>query len=85
MDADVTVIPLTYWPLSWKLEEAPTVGGVGRVSVAKRSVELIAISLHTENGPEKSVTLYAYVMSNVPPLLGQDALSQLRVRATNLP
>lgn len=46
--ADVTVIPQTYWPPSWKLEEAPTVGGVGGVSVAKKSVELIAITLRTE-------------------------------------
>lgn len=46
--ADVTVIPETAWPPHWKLENAPMVGGVGGLSQARRSVRLIAITLHTE-------------------------------------
>lgn len=83
--ADVTVIPETSWPPHWMLENAPMVGGVGGLSRARKSAQLIAITLHTENGPEKTITLSPYVMSGVPPLLGRDALTLLNARVTNLP
>lgn len=83
--ADVTVIPQTLWPPGWKLEDAPTVGGVGGVSIAKKSVELISITLHDKRRPETEVQIHVYVLLNVPPLLGRDALSRLNVRVTNLP
>lgn len=83
--ADVTVIPESNWPPYWKLIDAPTVGGVGGLTRAQKSTELVAIALHTEKGPEKTVTLFPYVMSGVPPLLGRDALALLKARVTNLP
>ena len=82
--ADVTVIPETNWPPHWKLENAPMVGGVGGLTRAQKSAQLIAITLHTEKGPEKTITLFPYVMSAVPPLLGRDALTLLKARVTNL-
>lgn len=83
--ADVTVIPETNWPPHWKLEDAPMVGGVGGLSRARKSAQLVAITLHTEKGPEKTITLFPYVMPGVPPLLGRDALTLLKARVTNLP
>ena len=56
--SDVTVIPETYWPIHWELEEAPMVGGVGGLSWAQKSTQLIAITLRTERGPEKTITLF---------------------------
>lgn len=82
--ADVTVIPETNWTSHWRLEKAPMVGGVGGLSRARKSVQLVAITLHTEKGPEKTITLLPYVMSGVPPLLGRDALALLDARVTNL-
>lgn len=82
--SDVTVIPETYWPIHWELEEAPMVGGVGGLSRAQKSTQLIAITLRTERGPEKTITLFPYVMPKCPPLLGRDALALLKVRVTNL-
>lgn len=82
--ADVTVIPETSWPLHWKLKDAPMVGGVGGLTRARKSAQLIAITLHTEKGPEKTITLSPYVMSGVPPLLGRDALALLNAKVTNL-
>ncbi|RMC04044.1 hypothetical protein DUI87_19381 [Hirundo rustica rustica] len=52
--ADVTVVSETNWPPHWKLEDAPMVGGVGGLSRACKSTQLIAITLHTEKGPEKN-------------------------------
>ena len=83
--ADVTVIPETNWPPRWKLEDAPMVGGVGGLTRARKSAQLVAITLHTEKGPEKTITLFPYVMSGVPSLLGRDALTLLKARVTNLP
>ena len=82
--ADVTVIPETNWHPHWKLEDVPTVGGVGGLTRARKSAQLVAITLHTEKGPEKTITLFSYVMSGVPPLLGRDALALLKARVTNL-
>ena len=78
--SDVTVIPDIHWPLPWKLEEAPMVGGVG----ACKSTQPIAITLCTERGPGRTITLTTYVMSDCPPLLGRDTLALLDVRVTNL-
>jgi len=83
--ADVTVIPETNWSLHWKLEDAPMVGGVGGLTRAQKSIQLVAITLHTEKGPEKTITLFPYIVSGVPPLLGRDALTLLKARVTNLP
>ena len=82
--ADVTVIPETNWSLHWKLEDAPMVGGVGGLTRAQKSIQLVAITLHTEKGPEKTITLFPYIVSGVPPLLGRDALALLKARVTNL-
>lgn len=82
--ADVTVIPEANWPPHWKLEKAPMVGGVGGVSRAWRSTQLVAITLYTEKGPEKTITLFPYVLSCTIPLLGRDALALLKVKVTNL-
>ncbi|RMC11037.1 hypothetical protein DUI87_12229 [Hirundo rustica rustica] len=83
--ADVTVVSETNWPPHWKLQDAPMVGGVGGLSRAQKSAQLIAIILHTEKGPEKTITLFPYVMSGVPHLLGRDTLALLKARVTNLP
>lgn len=83
--ADVTVLPETHWPPWWRLEVAPMVGGVGGLTRAWRSAQLVAITLYTEKGPEKTINLFPYVMSGVPPLLGRDALALLKARVTNLP
>lgn len=83
--ADVTVLPESSWPPGWKLEDAPMVGGVGGLTQARKSAQLIAITLHTEKGPEKTINLFPYVMPGVPPLLGRDALALLNARVTNLP
>lgn len=61
------------------------VDGVGGLTRAQKSAQLVAITLHTEKEPEKTVTLFPYVMSGVPPLLGRDALALLKARVTNLP
>lgn len=82
--ADVTVIPEINWPSHWKLEDAPMVGGVGGLTRARKSAQLVAVTLHTKKGPEKTITLFPYVMSGVPPLLGRDALALLKARVTNL-
>ncbi|KAF4795143.1 hypothetical protein TURU_095621 [Turdus rufiventris] len=82
--SDVTVIPDIHWPLPWKLEEAPMVSGVGGLSRARKSTQLIAITLCTERGPGRTITLTTYVMSDCPPLLGRDALALLDVRVMNL-
>lgn len=60
------------------------VGGAGGTSWARKSVQLIAITIHAEKGPEKTITIFPYVLPKTPPLLGRDALSQLRVKVTNL-
>lgn len=78
------LISQMYWPPHWKLEEAPMVGGIGELSWAHKSTQLVAITLYTEKGPERTVTLFPYVVSKHPPLLGRDALALLKVRVTNL-
>ena len=82
--AGVTVIPETNWPPHWKLEDALMVGGVWGLTRARKSAQLVAITLHTEKGPEKIITLFPYVMTGVPPLLGRDTLALLKARVTNL-
>lgn len=82
--ADVTVFPEANWPPHWKLKNAPMVGGVGGLSRARKSARLVAITLHTEKGPEKTITLFPLVMSGVPLLLGRDALALLKAKVTNL-
>ncbi|KAF4791807.1 hypothetical protein TURU_128083 [Turdus rufiventris] len=78
--SDVTVIPDIHWPLPWKLEETPVVGGVGGLSRAHKSTQPVAITLCTERGPGRTITLTTYVMSDCPPLLGRDALALLDIR-----
>ena len=82
--SDVTVIPDIHWPLPWKLEEAPMVGRVGGMSRASKSTQAVAVTLCTERGPGRTITLTTYVMLDCPPLLGRDALTLLDVRVTNL-
>ncbi|XP_009997881.1 PREDICTED: endogenous retrovirus group K member 25 Pol protein-like [Chaetura pelagica] len=51
--ADVTVIPEKNWPQHWKLENAPMVDRVGGLTRARKSAQLVAITLHTELTPEQ--------------------------------
>lgn len=81
--ADVTVIPETNWPLHWNWDNAPMVGGIGGLTRAQKSAQLVAITLHTEEGPEKTITLFPYVVSGIPPPLGRDAPALLKARVTN--
>lgn len=82
--SDVTIIPDIQWPSQWKLEEAPMVDGVGGLSQVQKGTQLVAITLCTENGPGRTITLFPYAMANCPPLLGRDALTLLEVRVKNL-
>lgn len=82
--SDCTVFPLASWPRHWQIKEVPPVNGVGGQSRAWKSTQLVAITLHTKGGPEKTVAVYPYILQNSPPLLGRDVLAMLGVRITNL-
>lgn len=60
------------------------VSGIGVLYRARKSTQLIALTLYSERGPEKTITLFPYVLSKSPPLLGRDVLALLYVKVTHL-
>ncbi|TRZ19876.1 hypothetical protein HGM15179_007244 [Zosterops borbonicus] len=83
--SNVTVIPNTHWPPSWQLEDTTAVVEVGGIQRAQKSIDLISITIYSQDGIEKPVSVHVYVLSNTPPLLGRDAQALLGVKVTNLP
>lgn len=84
--ADVSCVPSWLWP-GWPVECTAGLQGVGGSTRAGRSKTDVYIFFHDpDTGRTTTATVRPYIVDEGPePLLGRDALVQLRFRVSNLP
>ena len=82
--ADLTCIPRSRWPWSWPLGQAMPLMGINGIQMVPRSQSVLKATGTDDDGSPITAHVCPALTASPDGALGRDALTQMKIRLTNL-